>query len=289
MKNDQENVIERSEEIQDIIERMPTRWAIWVTLVIGCLVSVAILLGFLIKYPDVVIGQISVTAEKAPVRLIAGSTGRIKLLCTNGEQVCKGTVVGYIENGADYTTVKHLDTLLNCPNAILPEERPMLGELSNAYNAYMLAYGRYQRICTSDRYANMREALQRQIEADSLVDRNLERDIYIQRELANHAADRLHKDSILLQMDGISQTEYRQQQDVYLSQYGNLVSAQNNRLVKLSDISKSHLELDRLQLEESEELEQAYWELATQRNALVSALSVWKERYLLIALSLIHI
>lgn len=283
MENDKNNPTERSEEIQDIIERMPTRWAMWTALITGCLMGVVILLGFLIKYPDVVTGQVSVTAEKAPVRLVAGATGRVKLLHANGEQIDRGTVVGYIENGADYATVRQLDTLLNHPGATLPEDRPLLGELSSTYNAYVLAYRQYLRLRTSDLYTNMRTSLQRQIEADSRVDSNLELEVYIQRELASHAADRLHKDSILLQMDGISQAAYRQQHDAYLNQHGNLVSAQSSRLVKRSDISKSRLELDRLHLEESEALEQAYVEFATQRNALLSALRVWKERYLLTA------
>ena len=278
-----QNPTEKSEEIQDIIERMPTRWAMWTALITGCLMGVVILLGFLIKYPDVVMGQISITAEKAPVRLVAGATGRIKLLGANGEQVRRGTVVGYIENGADYATVQKLDTLLDRSDAVLPEERPLLGELSNVYNAYILAYRQYQRLRTSDLYANMCASLRRQIEADSLVCSNLEREVHIRRQLADHAAERLHKDSILLQIDGISQTAYRQQHDAYLNQHENLVSAQSNRFVKQSDISKSRLELDRMRLEESETLEKAYVECATQRNALLNALRLWKERYLLTA------
>ena len=86
MENAKDNLEERSEEIQDIIERMPTHWAMWTALVTGCLMGVVILLGFLIKYPDVVTGQVSITAEKAPVRLVSGATGRIRLLQANGHR-----------------------------------------------------------------------------------------------------------------------------------------------------------------------------------------------------------
>lgn len=44
--------MERSEEIRDIIDRMPTRWSGWIALVVGGLMGVVLLLGYLIKYPD---------------------------------------------------------------------------------------------------------------------------------------------------------------------------------------------------------------------------------------------
>ena len=155
MENAKDNLEERSEEIQDIIERMPTHWAMWTALVTGCLMGVVILLGFLIKYPDVVTGQVSITAEKAPVRLVSGATGRIRLLQANGAQVTCGTVVGYIENGADYATVMRLDTLLEKPDALIPDNLHLLGELSNSYNNYILMYRQYRRQLTSDLYTNM--------------------------------------------------------------------------------------------------------------------------------------
>lgn len=47
----------RSEEVQDIIERMPTRWCAWVALIVFILMGVLIGLSFLISYPDTVDGE----------------------------------------------------------------------------------------------------------------------------------------------------------------------------------------------------------------------------------------
>lgn len=84
---------ERSEEVQSIIERMPTQWAKWVALCVGVLMGVILLLGFLIQYPDTVDGQVSVTAVTAPVRLVANSNGRITLLQPNNALLQKGDVI----------------------------------------------------------------------------------------------------------------------------------------------------------------------------------------------------
>ncbi|MEA4967149.1 MAG: HlyD family secretion protein, partial [Bacteroidaceae bacterium] len=56
---------EKSEEVQSIIDRMPTHWVKWVALCVGVLMGILILLGFLIQYPDTVDGQISVTGNIA--------------------------------------------------------------------------------------------------------------------------------------------------------------------------------------------------------------------------------
>lgn len=82
-RNEPDEIGEKSEEVQAIIDRMPTYWVKWVVLCVGVLMSVILLLGFLIRYPDTVDGQISVTATTAPVRLVANSNGRIHLLKTN--------------------------------------------------------------------------------------------------------------------------------------------------------------------------------------------------------------
>lgn len=46
--NKKSDVIARSEEVQAIIDRMPTYWAKWVILYVGVLMGMIILLGFLI-------------------------------------------------------------------------------------------------------------------------------------------------------------------------------------------------------------------------------------------------
>ena len=141
----QDETIEKSEEVQAIIDRMPTYWVKWVALCVGVLMGIIVLLGFLIQYPDTVDGQISVTATAAPVRLVANSNGRITLLQTNQSQLGKGTVIGYIENGANYQHVLVLDSLLKSLGkdkqemSLFPDSL-LLGEVSSAYNAFLLAF-----------------------------------------------------------------------------------------------------------------------------------------------------
>ena len=94
--NEKNHLHTKSEEVQAIIDRMPTYWVRWVELCVGLLIGIIALLGFLIQYPDTVDGQISVTATTAPVRSVANSNGRINLLQSNKSQLKNGDVYAYL-------------------------------------------------------------------------------------------------------------------------------------------------------------------------------------------------
>ena len=104
---------EKSEEVQVIIDRMPTQWAKYVSLITGILISLIIGSGFIIRYHDTVEGQISVTASMAPVRLVANTSGRLHPLESNKNMLYEGDVIAYIESGADYLDILQLDSLLH--------------------------------------------------------------------------------------------------------------------------------------------------------------------------------
>ena len=94
----------RSEEVQDIIDRMPTGWTYRVGLVVISLLSVLLGISFLVSYPDTVDGEVTLTSSVAPVRLVALTSGRLHLLQSVGTKMLQGDVIGYIESGLDYSS-----------------------------------------------------------------------------------------------------------------------------------------------------------------------------------------
>lgn len=50
--------------------------------------------------------------------------------------------------------------------------------------------------------------------------------------------------------------------------------------MKQSEVSRNMFEIERIVLEETENREKAYSEMITQKNALINAINLWKERYL---------
>lgn len=280
--------MDRSEEVQAIIDRMPTYWVKWIILCVGILMSIVLLLGFLIQYSETVDGTISITAETAPVRLVSNTNGRLILLQANRSHLEKGTVVGYIESGCNYQHVLLLDSLLVAlgigKDRLCPmQDGLLLGEISSVYNAFLLAYLQYIRLCASDIYSTMRKNLRQQIDKDEAVIDNMNAEMQLKSQILNTSADQLQKDSILLNSKGISEQEYQQQLRTHMSLQEARLSLQSNQLVKQSEVVHNQLEMQRIRLEESEAKEKAYSDYISRKNELESSISLWKERYLLYA------
>ena len=116
---------EFSEEVRDIVDRMPTYWTMWTALVTFVFISIIIILGFIIKYPDTVFGEITITTDSAPVRLSAQTSGRLHLIRKNREVLNQGDYIAYIESGvtfSDFLWIDHfLDTVNIHKSFILPD------------------------------------------------------------------------------------------------------------------------------------------------------------------------
>src|ERR1044072_4745786 len=69
----------RSEEVQDIIDRMPGSFGSMVVVILTGLLILLLFFGWVIRYPDVVTGSIVINTPVSPVKLVATSTSQLKL------------------------------------------------------------------------------------------------------------------------------------------------------------------------------------------------------------------
>jgi hypothetical protein len=191
-------------------------------LITTVLISLVILAGFIIRYPDTVDGQISVTASMAPVRLVANSAGKLHLLEQNKSIVKEGNVIAYIESGTDYRDVLLLDSVLKHyqpgkDNTVIFPFSLALGEMASAYNSFVRADVEYVRIKNTDIYATMRQILTRQIKADRDVVENMNKELELKRQIIEGSAEQLEKDKTLLSMAAIPEDEYENKRQSHLS------------------------------------------------------------------------
>jgi hypothetical protein len=137
---------QRTEEVQNIIERMPTNFGLWVTLIITSLVMLLTLFGWLIKYPDVVMGQIVINSNVAPLKLISNSSGKLKLLKIESKSTIReNEIIAYIESSANINSVMQIEHIIRQfdPNSDNPAtiqhtlpDHVSLGELNSKYYVF---------------------------------------------------------------------------------------------------------------------------------------------------------
>lgn len=277
----------RSEEVTDIIERMPTGWTRIVVTIIMIIDAVMISLGFIIKYPDTVMGQISITGEKAPVRLISSASGRLQLLVDNNSKVEKGTCLGYLETGAVYEDVLKLDTIcsviLNEDTHLLLPGNLDLGALSAYYNDFVLAYNQFDRLRQTKVYDNMRQKLHNQRLSDLRVSENLEKEFALSEQVIANISEQYRADSLLYRTGALSEEDMAKQHNTILSYRQSNIELKSTGLIKQSEINSIDIELAKIDVDVREEFNSAYNSMASKFNVLINQIHQWKEHYLFIA------
>jgi multidrug resistance efflux pump len=133
----------RSEEVQEILSRVP-HWMIrWGSVVILFILLSLFAVAYMIKYPDIVSTQIIITTHTPPQKVVARVSGKIESIFVHDKmRVQKNTPLAVIENAANYKDVFNLSKALSkgdktLSNFTFEEFRNVqLGDVENAFVAF---------------------------------------------------------------------------------------------------------------------------------------------------------
>ena len=70
----------RSEEVQDILTRVPHWMLRWGTVLIFAIILMLCFVSWFVKYPDIVSTEIVITTAIPPEKLVARTSGRIETI-----------------------------------------------------------------------------------------------------------------------------------------------------------------------------------------------------------------
>lgn len=277
-----------SEEVQDIIDRMPANWCAWIASLVLVVMVLFVVAGFVIKYPDTIMGTIIIREGQHAVRIVSPSAGRLHILRKNHDSVREGDVIAYIENGASFTDVMRVDSMCSslerCDSALAAFPMLMtLGELSSVYSNLLLAYQNYDVVLHTHLYENMRQGLMSKIEADSHGAEFLKEEMLLRGKIVDYSRKHLQTDSVVYASDGMSCEQYEEQLQLLYQKEISKIEANNAYATYMSSIKKSRIEIDKIDIEEQEKLATAYNNFIQSINELRNSIRIWKERYLVTA------
>ncbi|WP_316635095.1 HlyD family efflux transporter periplasmic adaptor subunit [uncultured Flavobacterium sp.] len=139
----------RSEEVQDILTKVP-HWMIrWGTILIFAIIFLLFFVSWFIKYPDVVNTEIVITTNIPPEKIVSKSSGRIEaILVKNKAVVPKNTTLAIIENTANYKDVFLLKSIVENYNVndskkafpFVLLKNAQLGEIESAFAVFQKDY-----------------------------------------------------------------------------------------------------------------------------------------------------
>ena len=300
----------RSEQVQEILTKVP-HWMIrWGNLVILIILVLVLLFSYFIKYPDINTAQIVVTTAIPPEKLIARTSGRIEAILVNDNQtVLKNQPLAVIENASNYNDVFILKSIvdsINIATTAFPFEKlkfSQFGDIENEYAIFQKEYSadnlqkqlRPYQVETIAQGFEARELSERLelLESQKTINQN-------ELELEKNQLDRqegLYKKGVIATLEFEKQKlSYLQSQKNYknlLSSISQLKSSLNelNRSSKTTTINstKDAVNLERNVLQAFYQLKKAIkdWELnyvfRTSMQGKVSFLQLWSANQTVVA------
>ncbi len=142
----------RSEEVQEILNKVP-HWMIrWGNVLFLSLIVLLLTVSWFVKYPDIISSQVVVTTEIPPQKEYAKTTGKLDtILVLDNQKVAVNQALAIIENTANFSDVFYLKSIIDTfsirkKDFYFPfEELPMLflGEIDSDYALFESAYLQY--------------------------------------------------------------------------------------------------------------------------------------------------
>lgn len=287
-----ENIIlGKTEEVQHIIDSMPTRFGYYVSLIIVIIFSLFFIMSFVIKYPDVVTGEIIVSTHISPIKLISNSSGRLRLKVDKSTgSVKEGQVVAYIENSTPFDTLVIINKKLEqfakgeFKNAKIFMEMPSrinLGDLTQAYYNFVNSLLQYENYKTNRQYKKQKNHLNQLVNEQKESIYSLEQKVKMSTENLDVIRKFYFRDSSLYNKKVLSELDldrskinFLAAKDGYQRTIGELINSREKVQITLSEIQ----EIEIKDLEKGKDLDLS---LLSNFNQLKDGIKRWEEKYVL--------
>ena len=144
----------RSEEVQEILTKVPNWMIRYGNTLIFTLILMLLFITWFIKYPDVISSQVMVTTSLPPEKIYTQSSGQFEVfLASEGQSISKNQVLAVIENSASYKDVLLLKSVVDTipfnnnafsfpieqlPPLILGDITSSFAQFENVYSEYIL-------------------------------------------------------------------------------------------------------------------------------------------------------
>ncbi len=131
----------RSEEVQEILTRVPNWMIRWGNVVLLLLVVLVLGVSWMLKYPDLISTKIIITTAEPPQKLISKSAGKIDVLFVKDKSiVSKNTPLAVLENAANFEDVFKLKKILDNNKSVsnFPFDNFRNAQLGDVENSYAL-------------------------------------------------------------------------------------------------------------------------------------------------------
>ena len=290
MKEKNKKLSSRSEEIADIIDRMPITFGRWVAIAVIAFTTLLLLFGWIIKYPDIVTGQIKINAQNATIRLVANTSGNLHLLCGKAQDnIKRGDYIAVIQNSASTEDIRKVLSIIDGKDLtekqllLLVDSFPnevSLGEVSLKYYTFLAALKSKADHLKRNVYQKQKDNLLADIEwrnriiedAKKILDATQNRLQVSQKWLERYKS--LNKKEI-----ATYEFEVDQMNNNYLALIQEVQNCKKEISATRMQIADNYHTLERLDIEQKEKERELLVDILSSFQDLKANLTIWEQKY----------
>ncbi len=283
----------RSDEVQEIMSHVPNWMILWGITLIFVLILMLVAISWFVKYPDVITGQIVLTTETPPVKIVSKSSGKlVKLFKKEGSRIAINDAIAEIESPVSEQGVEYLLRIIDDVNALVKKNisEVNFADSNYVFGAIQPAYNTLKKLCLDYEKINSDQFQQRQIEKLKQKIKHFKRliqisesQVYIARKELKNAEYKYTADKLLYSKGVLSKMEFYRQETAFRDKQQGLEGLKKS--VTQNEITQTDLEKELLNLEyETLEEERNLRENIQLKSAEIkSAIDGWQKSYLLSA------
>lgn len=281
----------RSEEVQDIIDRMPTKFGGMIAFIVLGVFVLLMVFGWCIRYPDIISGSVVINTPVSPIKLVALHSGQLNLLGIQSQSaVKKEEAIAVIENGVSYDTMRMVKQLLlsydpdRDTKADLLNTLPSklsLGEVTTKYYAFLsnlqLLYN-FNTDCIYDKQLTGFKQLSE--EQTKEVDIG-EKGVSLAEENDHFANKAYQRDSFLFTSKVSAEADFERSKQVLLGSRTGVNNAKANYISSRKELQQTQGKIIELNVHKLEKLRELKLGIQAAYNDLMDNITQWEQKYVL--------
>lgn len=285
----------RSELVQEVLGKKPQWFIRWGITLITVILSTLLFLTFLIRYPNVILARVTLTTVNPPAKLIARSNGTIKLFVSDNDYVDKDEIIAVISNPTNFNQALELiDTISNLSPGIITQiqgdklieylqQFNSLGELQEPHNELL-------ELLKEHHYNKLNQPIDKEIrvirnqidEQQTAINIKTEQVKNLIRQVELSEVD-YNRNLELFNIKAIPPRDLEVAEAILLEVKNTLTTIKadiQNHRIQITELRKLIIVLTNADYEQKTGFN---FELYSLFNNLISKISLWKQKYLLIA------
>ena len=288
-KRQAENIEIRSQEMQDLLGKVPNRIVRWGITVVLLVIIILLFGSWLFKYPQIHPSPIILTTENPPVTLVARINGKIqKLFIADNEKVEKGEFLALIETAADYQQVEALKIKLDSLDINSDkndfhvfDRKYTLGELQSSYSNFLKLYRDYENFIKLDYYTRKIKSLHAEIQQHNIYIYRLEKESGVLKKEYHLMQKQYARDSLMHHQGVISPSDFEKSESNKLEKeysYNETRTNLANAKIGIAELNQKILDME---LAYSTERNDKYYQLNEAYQKLVADIDLWEQQHIL--------